>query len=146
MKKIMFFAAIMLLCPFASKAFWYKGWIQSGGSNPNGLLRIEIRDSIALIIAPDSSDSWNSVNYNYEWVFHPYMPSGNITIPSYITYEGTNYPVRIIGWKAFFYCDGITSITIPNTVKQIHNYAFGCPDFSNPNNYTGGALNSVNFT
>ncbi len=146
MKKIMFFAAIMLLCPFASKAFWYKGWIQSGGSNPNGLLRIEIRDSIALIIAPDSSDSWNSVNYNYEWVFHPYMPSGDITIPSYITYEGTNYPVRIIGWKAFFYCDGITSITIPNTVKQIHNYAFGCPDFSNPNNYTGGTLNSVIFT
>ena len=146
MKKIVLFVAIMMFCSFASKAFWYKGWIQSGGSNPNGLLRIEIRDSIALIIAPDSSDSWNSVNYNYEWVFHPYMPSGNITIPSYITHEGTNYPVRVIGWKAFFYCDGITSITIPNAVTQIHNYAFGCPDVLNPNEIVGGSLNSVIYT
>ena len=49
--------------------------------------------------------------------------SGYITIPS--TLGG--YPVTSIGEWAFSYCENLTSITIPSSVKEIGNRAFsGC--------------------
>ena len=49
--------------------------------------------------------------------------SGDVVIPSTVTYEGTEYKVTGIGEKAFE--NGrITSITIPNSVKNIEKYAF----------------------
>ena len=50
--------------------------------------------------------------------------SGSVIIPSNITVDGTTYPVTKIGWSAFEYCDNLTSITIPNTVKEIGGDAF----------------------
>ena len=53
---------------------------------------------------------------------------GDIEIPSEITYNGKTYPVTSIGNSAFAYCNEITSITIPNSVRSIRNYAFyDCP-------------------
>lgn len=46
--------------------------------------------------------------------------SGGITIPS--TLGG--YPVTSIGSYAFYYCDSLTSVTIPNSVTSIGGYAF----------------------
>lgn len=51
--------------------------------------------------------------------------SGDIKIPSSITYKGKNYIVTGIGDNAFNHCDGITSITIPNTVTTIGLQSFG---------------------
>ena len=42
-----------------------------------------------------------------------------ITLPD--NYNGENY---VIGKYAFYYCKGLTSITIPNSVTSIGNYAF----------------------
>lgn len=47
-------------------------------------------------------------------------PVGNLTIPD--TLGG--YPVTEIGERAFFGCDSLTSITIPNSVTSISEYAF----------------------
>ena len=50
--------------------------------------------------------------------------SGDITIPSTVTYNGINYRVTLIGFKAFYDCSGLTSITIPNSVTSIGYDAF----------------------
>lgn len=50
--------------------------------------------------------------------------SGSIVIPRTVSYEGKNYTVTGIGDNAFAFCDGLTSITIPNTVAIIADNAF----------------------
>ena len=50
--------------------------------------------------------------------------SGNLIIPSTISYNGTTYSVTSIGNDAFSCCSGLTSVTIPNSVTSIGNYAF----------------------
>ena len=66
--------------------------------------------------------------------------SGEVVIPSSITVEGQEYPVASIGESAFYFCSGLTSITIPNSVKSIGRYAFfGCSSLTSvtiPNSVT----------
>ncbi len=50
--------------------------------------------------------------------------SGDVTIPDTVTYNGTTYSVISIGESAFHVCNGLTSITIPNSVTSIGNWAF----------------------
>ena len=50
--------------------------------------------------------------------------SGEVVIPSSITSEGKEYKVTSIGKSAFWYCTGLTSITIPNSVTSIEEYTF----------------------
>lgn len=55
------------------------------------------------------------------------QPTGNLTIPSSVTYNNTTYSVTEIGQDAFFGCTGLTSVVIPNTVTKISYEAFeGC--------------------
>ena len=50
--------------------------------------------------------------------------SGNVTIPSQISYKGKMYNVTAIGSNAFNDCSLITSIVVPSGVSYIHSYAF----------------------
>ena len=53
--------------------------------------------------------------------------SGEIIIPSTITYKSRTLKVVAIGDKAFFRCDSLVNITIPNSVTSIGYQAFsGC--------------------
>ena len=53
--------------------------------------------------------------------------SGSVVIPESVTYNGKAYPVTGIFSTAFYSCTGLTSITIPNSVTSISDYAFsGC--------------------
>ena len=49
---------------------------------------------------------------------------GDITIPSSIKVNDTEYSVTSVGNSAFYKCGGLTSITIPNSVTSIGESAF----------------------
>ncbi len=62
------------------------------------------------------TSSWNHNTYY-----------GDVTIPSAVIYNGTTYSVTTIGASAFENCNGLTSVTIPNSVTSIDFFAFyGC--------------------
>ena len=50
--------------------------------------------------------------------------SGDVTIPSTVTYNGVTYSVVSIGQRAFQKCVDLTSVTIPNSVTVIGYWAF----------------------
>ena len=66
--------------------------------------------------------------------------SGNVTIPSTVTYNGTTYSVTGIGGNAFYDCTGLTSVTIGNSVTTIGDGAFynctGLTSVTIPNSVT----------
>lgn len=76
---------------------------------------------------------------NSTYPYYISMPSGNLTIPSTVIYNGTTYNVTTIGHHAF-YCCGLTSVTIPNGVTSIEVAAFaGCNSLTSviiPNSVT----------
>ena len=53
--------------------------------------------------------------------------SGEVSIPSTVTYNGTHYTVTAIGNSAFRNCSGLTGVSIPGSVTSIGESAFyGC--------------------
>lgn len=61
--------------------------------------------------------------YNYRPSNSDYV-SGDLIIPSSIEVNGSEYTITSIGEEAFYECNGLTSVTIPNSVTTIDNYAF----------------------
>lgn len=68
---------------------------------------------------------WNFSSGTYAEVCAPDEGdyTGHIEIPEKIEYEGEEYPVQSIGAYAFCY-DKITSITMPNSIREIRINAF----------------------
>lgn len=88
----------------------------------------------------------DGITYEYEGIvpltnfvrIRPITPSdqltGEVTIPSTVSYEGTTYVVSQIAAQAFANYDGITKIVLPPTVSTIEAEAFrGCTMLSQIN-------------
>ena len=57
--------------------------------------------------------------------------TGDIVIPRSVKYNNTTYAVTAIGEEAFYYCDGLNSVTIPSSITFIDDRAFhGCGDLT----------------
>ena len=50
--------------------------------------------------------------------------SGDVVIPEKVIHNGEEYAVTEIGYSAFSYCYGLSSIEIPNTIVSIGEHAF----------------------
>ena len=119
-KTLSFFAVFMLLGVFAPKVWAY----DFSATAPNGqtLYYSILTDGTGVgVVWPNSSattasDTW----YGFT------KPTGNLVIPSTVTYNGITYTVKIIG-TAFYQCTGLTQVIIPGTITDISNNAFnGC--------------------
>ena len=83
--------------------------------------------------------------------------SGNLIIPKSIVYKGKTYMVTAIGRHAFYGCDGLISVTIPNSIKSIDTSSFynctgleniivetGNPVYDSRNNCNGIIVTATN--
>lgn len=48
---------------------------------------------------------------------------GYLSLPSVVNYDGRDYAVTRIGWLAFAFCETLTGIKIPKSVREILHYA-----------------------
>ena len=58
----------------------------------------------------------------YNLLDNPY--SGAVTIPQTVEHDGTTYTVTSLGTEAFYDCGGVSSLTLPATVRSIGSYCF----------------------
>lgn len=64
---------------------------------------------------------------NTSYPYYSTYPTGNLIIPESITNDGTTYSITSIFHRAFYDCNGLTSVIIPNSVTSIGIFAFhGC--------------------
>ncbi len=89
----------------------------------------------------------SSANRTVEVTYNNYGStySGAVTIPSTVTYNGYTYTVTAIGEEAFRQERDLTSITLPNTITRIGDWAFAGQEMDNypPNITTITIPNSV---
>ena len=109
-------------------------------------------ESIALYKA---ADGWKNLNIRYkiDGIGYDILSSdertaevinggysGDVVIPETMEYEGITYRVTAIGDDAFYYCTGLTSVTIPESITAIGDGAFDrCTDLTSvtiPENVT----------
>lgn len=113
MKKAVFIFALLL--PMVACAFDFQAIVPSGqtiyfDTVPGGV-------SVVYPHAGDYSNSWNGYD----------KPTGALTIPSHVSWQGVSYPVVSVSPAAFYHCTGLTSVTISHGVTSLGNSAFnGC--------------------
>ena len=99
------------------------------------------------MIASADAVEINGIYYNLiekagqaEVTMNPNNYTGIVVIPESVIYESKTYSVTSIGKEAFFFCSGLTSVTIPNSVTSIGSSAFhscsGLTSVTIPNSMT----------
>ena len=61
---------------------------------------------------------------NYSPAYSVSQMAGNLIIPSTVSYSGNTYTVIAIWTRAFSNCTGLTSVSIPSSIRLIGPYAF----------------------
>ncbi len=112
MKKFLLIIALLI----SASALWAYDFSAVCGSGHT--LYYNITSSISPYTVEVTKENASSLTY------YNTFPTGSLTIPSAVTYNGNTYNVTSIGGYAFKECSGLTSVTIPNSVKEILRLAF----------------------
>jgi len=80
-----------------------------------------VSDGIVYNITSESEQTVEVAFYQF-LLDNPY--SGAITIPPSVVHDGTTYTVTALGRSAFEGCTGVTSLTLPATVRSFGSYCF----------------------
>lgn len=94
---------------------------------------IKINDLYYRVLSEDNKTVEITGIYNSEF-------KKNVDVPRNIEIDNTTYTVTSIGEGAFYYCDTLTQITLPNTIINIKKRAFyecaGLTNINIPNSVT----------
>ena len=130
----------MALCAASAWAYDFSAVSPSGHT-----LYYNIVDGHAEVVHPVSGTGYSSYYNNYV--------TGDLIIPSSVTYNGTNYAVTAIASSTnyasggtFYNCSGLTSITIPSSVTSIGYSAFSYCSSLATTIYTGTVAQWCNIT
>ena len=80
---------------------------------------VENEDGVTIYYNYINDDAELEVTYRYSGGY-----SGVVIIPDEVTYMNRTRKVTSIGDNTFYYCSGLASVTIPNSVTSIGNRAF----------------------
>ena len=74
----------------------------------------------------DGSNNWPDAYSGpfAEVTTHPNKYSGKVVVPAEVEYNGTKYPVKMIGSNAFKDCSNLTVVELPDGIIRIGEYAF----------------------
>ena len=115
MKKQSFITILLavLMSMVGTKAFAHD--IEVANSDGVTIYYVWMNNNTELAVSYKGS-TYDSYNNEY---------SGNVVIPSSVEYNGNSYSVTSIGEFAFYDCEDLTSVTIPDGVTSIEHAAFG---------------------
>ena len=89
----------------------------------------ELKKMYFILVSPNTAVVTRATDFNPELVNRQYY--GKEVIPAEFTHLGQSYSVVEIKSMAFWECNKLTSIVLPNTVTKIGNNAFfGCTELS----------------
>ncbi|MBO6117742.1 MAG: leucine-rich repeat domain-containing protein [Bacteroidales bacterium] len=119
LKKILL-TAVLLCAGLCAKAYDFE---------VNGIYYNKNSDGTSVSV---TYKDYNSGSYN--------SYSGIVTIPSVVAYDGISYSVTAIGDRAFYGCESLVKVTMPNSIKSIGQLTFvNCISLENltiPNSIT----------
>ena len=94
-------------------------------------IAVENEDGVTIYYNYINGGSELEVTYACEDPFfsYNYYYSGNVVIPEEVLYNGSTLKVTSIEDNAFLGCCGLTSLTIPKSVKSIGNSAFASCEY-----------------
>ena len=103
--------AVLILVITATSAFAYDfSAVCASGQT----LYYSIRNDHEVAVTPPIPSGW----YGFT------EPTGDLIIPENVEYEGNTYTVVALDAHAFDYCQGLTSVVIPNSIRRIEGWAF----------------------
>ena len=112
MKKLIFTFIFATLCGISAFAYDFSAVCSSGQTLYYNITSYAYPYTVKVISQNQNSPFYSS------------YPTGNLIIPSSVTYNGRTFSVTALANSAFFGCSGLTTVTIPNSVTSIGDLAF----------------------